>query len=327
MSIAEPLPLLFQSSPWGSVDAIVQHDGRAVYFILNGPPRFGTRACWVANLVAGPLEFSQGDLAAGQFPVLPRVHQIDQTPMEVPASDDLEVVWFESGDAAALFWSGRLVAVIPPWSGLEGFHGYSANCATQNLVCSPFPSGGKLEARVRQAVAYWQRWRDDPPFRTWQPECLRRYAGRFGQQEQYWSVDGGKFPPRGVAQFRDAEGRLRLVTVGMSLALQPEPRDEQSATGYWPCIELGLEVPADATAPATVSRLVGRLAALLAHPWKNWTWLAPGHTCDLLPDQTGMAKAALVADSPEEAVGLPTNRLPVPVEGWPASRLLWLAPY
>jgi Suppressor of fused protein (SUFU) len=328
MSTAEPASLLFQPSPWGTLDAIVQHDGRAIYFILNGPPPFGTRPCWVANLVPGPLEFNQADLAAGQFPVLPRVHQVEQPPVALPASDDLEVVWFESGDAAALFWNRRLVSVIPPWGGLGGFRGYAANCATENLVCSPFPPGEKLEARVQQAAEYWQRWRDDPPFRTWQPECLSCYAGRFGTQEQYWSVDGGRFPPRGVAQFRDQDGAICLMTVGMSLCFQPEPRVAGEVPGYWPCVELGLEVPGHCHDHATIDRLVARLGSLSAHPWRTFSWLGAGHTCDLLPGADGIERAAIRTNperpwviSPETEAGAAC-----PVRSLPPAMILWLVP-
>ncbi len=326
MSTAEPVPLLFQPSPWGTLDAIVQHDGRAIYFILNGPPQFGTRACWVANLVPGPLEFSQPDLAAGQFPVLPRVHMVDQSILELPAEEELEVIWFESGDAAALFWSGRLVSVIPPWSGLEGFHGYGANCATHNLVCSPFPDGDRLEARVLQAVAFWQRWRDDPPFRTWQPKCLRHYAGRFGTQEQYWSVDGGRFPPRGVALFQDKSGVVRLLTAGMSLCFQPEPRVEGHVPRYWPCVELGLEVPGHIANTATIEQLVARLASLSALPWRTFKWLGAGHTCDLLPG-TGRMEQATIQINPESPWVLSpdadSGAAPV-TPSLPPAMILWL---
>ena len=36
MTAREPEVLLFQSSPAGSVDALVEQDGRTVYFYLNG---------------------------------------------------------------------------------------------------------------------------------------------------------------------------------------------------------------------------------------------------------------------------------------------------
>ena len=43
--------LLFETSPYGNLDAIAQHDGRVLYLYLSGDDTFGTRACWVRNLV------------------------------------------------------------------------------------------------------------------------------------------------------------------------------------------------------------------------------------------------------------------------------------
>jgi len=68
--------ILFQTSPYGNLDAIVEHDGRAVYFYLSAGQRpdnrFGMRACWVRNLELGPHVINQEDMEAGIAPMLPR---------------------------------------------------------------------------------------------------------------------------------------------------------------------------------------------------------------------------------------------------------------
>jgi hypothetical protein len=72
--LSEPVVLHFETSPFQTIDAIVQHDGKSVYFYLNEShlrdgqsenpntniqTGFGTRACWVRNLEIGPLVLNE----------------------------------------------------------------------------------------------------------------------------------------------------------------------------------------------------------------------------------------------------------------------------
>ena len=168
----DPVVLLFQTSPYVTLDAIVQHDNQAVYFYLNQPvatsvtqsPTFGTRACWVRNLDLGPLVVNETQMRQGISPMLPRnlcIHREGQT---LPKSEDLRVVWFEEGNGAALIESlpGKdpvILAVIPPWSGLEGFHGYAHECAVESPLCWPMPDNPKLRQRIENAEQFWLAWK------------------------------------------------------------------------------------------------------------------------------------------------------------------------
>ena len=87
--------VLFEASPYQNVNAIVQHDGRAVYFYLSGDEHFGIRACWVRNLIHAPYVINQKDLDAGTPPVMPRTHCRNPGGGVLPDPASLEVVWFE----------------------------------------------------------------------------------------------------------------------------------------------------------------------------------------------------------------------------------------
>lgn len=293
MNDPDPVTLLVQTSPYGQCDAIVEQDGRTVYFYLQAGNQASTRACWVANLQTGPLEFHPADLQGGRAPLLPRLHCLDPRPSSLPDPATLEVVWFEAGDGAALLQGDRPLAVIPPWSGQDGFHGYAANCASENLVCWPLPER-ELLPRIGQARQFWRNWVEQPPFRVWQPAALKVLQTRFGAMEQYYAVEGNQFPPRGVAQLRSGPART-LVTVGMSLCPQPTPLADDLPPNWLPHLELAIEVPAD-TGPDRLQQLAGRLASLSSLPWRNRTWLGAGHSCDWLPDAAGQEIGRLVAD-------------------------------
>ena len=40
----------------------------------------------------------------------------------------LRVVWLPEGNGASLFEDNNLLALIPPWSRVKGFHGYARDC-------------------------------------------------------------------------------------------------------------------------------------------------------------------------------------------------------
>ncbi len=325
MAETETQSLLFQPSPYGNLDAIVEHDGRAIYFYLNGPAPFGMRACWVANLQTGPLEFNQHDLQFGLAPLLPRVHCMDPNPSTIPDSDDLEIVWFEEGNGAALVSRDKLLAVIPPWSGLDGFHGYAANCASENMVCWPMPPGQEIERRVTQAREFWKHWNDDPPFRTFQPDALAEYEKRFGRQEKYFAIDGGKFPPRGLVLLKGESGTRHLVTVGMSLCPQPGPVSDSVPENFQPSIELAARIPSSITSDDAIDQLAQRMSSLAALPWKNFSWLGHGHSCDFLKNDPAMACAFFCGD--DQMPESPTDwKLPTGIPGHPPSIILWVLP-
>jgi hypothetical protein len=322
--------ILFQPSPYGNVDAIVEQDGRTVYFYLQGKGKFGMRACWVANLQTGPLEFSQADLQSGQAPLLPRTHCVDPKPAELPDADDLEIIWFETGNAAALLHRQEIVAVIPPWSGQDGFHGYAKNCASENMVCWPMPPGPELRSRVESARRTWKRWIDDPPFRSYQPAALKALEQRFGVVEQYFSIDGGNFPPRGLAQILDPTGARFLATVGMALCPQPEPPDDNLPANYRAHIELALQVDAGQS-DEMIQQLVGRISSIASIPWHHFSWLGAGHSCDFLAGDPDRGLAVFEADRPVETAGTPWSLPAISVDDAGLSRsvfpeLLWVVP-
>ena len=141
--------LLFETSPYGNLDAIVEHDTRAVYLYLSSQGRadskFGTRACWVRNLVPGPYVINEDEMKQGIPPVLPRTHCKYSDSRPVPDAERLQIVWFEEGNGIALVETSETgeqttLAVIPPWSGLDGFHGYANEWPLKTRFAGRFPT-------------------------------------------------------------------------------------------------------------------------------------------------------------------------------------------
>jgi hypothetical protein len=288
----QPEILLHAVSPFGNLEAIVEADGRTIYLYLDGGPQFGTRAVWVRNLVQGPLTFNQEDLQRGQAPVLPRIHTMRPGPGPLPDPEKLGVVWFAEGNGVALYEGEELLAVIPPWSGLSGFHGYAAECIAENEVCWPLPQEPDLQLRLEFSRRYWQDWADGSPFRKWQPQLLARYEERFGKLKTYFNINGEEFPPRGLGVFESSD-QLTLATVGMSLCLQPLVEMAVESPRQHRRVELLIRLAPDADEP-TVQAVAGRMSSLAGFPWREWAWLGDNHTCPWLP-QLGLPYVGLFA--------------------------------
>lgn len=117
--------LLGEISPHNNKQAVVDDDHDVVVFYLVGLQNsgFGMRSCWVRNLKPAPAELDVRAMRDGKPPLLPEPNCIhkDSAPPLIP--DQLRIVWFEEGDGAALFEGDEALAIIPGWSGQNGFHG------------------------------------------------------------------------------------------------------------------------------------------------------------------------------------------------------------
>lgn len=330
----DPVVLLFQTSPYGTLDAIVQHDNQAVYFYLNQPvatsvtqsPTFGTRACWVRNLDLGPLVVNETQMRQGISPMLPRnlcIHREGQT---LPKSEDLRVVWFEEGNGAALIESlpGKdpvILAVIPPWSGLEGFHGYAHECAVESPLCWPMPDNPKLRQRIENAEQFWLAWKQQSatdlnsknsigisktPFAEHQPSLLENFDRHFFTEpettrREYFSIGENSFPPCGIVRYSSASETI-IATVGMSVCPQPAVELFSETPGLYRRIELAIKLThhqKDHAEPRdkTIESATQKLSGLANYPWNQFTWLGPGHTCAFSDVVPGCKSALLVHET------------------------------
>lgn len=340
---AEPEVLLFETSPYGNLDAIVQHDGRSVYLYLNQSPQqgqnFGTRACWVRNLTIGPFVINEDEMRSGIPPMLPRTDCAVREGQPLPNPDRLSIVWFEEGNGVALRETDdtgkqHTLAIIPAWSGLEGFHGYSSQCAVESPLCWPMPDNPKLEQRIDQAQKFWGSFEAssdsaNDPFAELQSSLLEVYDDRFrvgNAEPKYFTIDGGTFPPRGLIQYRTQQ-TLVLMTVGMSLCPQPAVELFNDQPYLFRRIELALELPISiAENPEQLKSLASQLSNLAGYPWRNFTWLGAGHTCQLTGIAPNLETALLVKDSDYMENGLANQTKQLPGFNEDPVNLLWLMP-
>lgn len=312
----DPEVLFFQTSPFGNLDAIVQQNGQTVYFYLNERvgenqrPFFGTRACWVRNLVEGPMVFNMPEIDSGIPPVFPRTQTKHREGQPLPKPESLHVVWFEEGNGAALIETDletgdpQTLAVIPPWSGDNGFMGYSRECVVDSHFCSPLPASGVLYDRIEKAESFWHSFVETPtPFATLQPELLQSYRDYFGhvsglngplQETQYFNINGDQFPPRGLVEFR-VEESVYWLTTAMSIVPQPNVELSLEFPSTQRRIELAFQLDLAEADESAIDRARLSIGALASIPWRQFNWIGAGHTCSFAVVE-GCDSAVLISE-------------------------------
>ncbi|MCA9105606.1 MAG: suppressor of fused domain protein [Planctomycetales bacterium] len=304
--------LLHEASPDGAVQAVVEQDDRVAYFYLHSPrPWFGMRSCWIRNLTPGPAAIDRAEMEQGLPPRLPRTACNHPRGAEPLTADELEVVWFEAGDGAALCLRGEPIAIIPPWSGEGGFHGYARDCREESIVCWPMPNHPALLERIDQARRWWEAWRDEPMWSTIQRQQLASYESYIGPHDQYFQIDGGRWPPKALATFplpkELGEGLEVIATLGVSI--RPQPMVERFTDE--PHLLERVELAAIVT-PASRMAAAQWLSGTANYPWHHGTWIGAGHTM-----QREGAREEASGDDAEEirdkVAFVPHTKLPEPI--------------
>jgi hypothetical protein len=268
--------LLIQDlSPNGNIEACVEQDPRVVYFYLQGAAEteFGVRSCWVRNLQPAPATLDVDGMRTGAAPMLPAGYCAHPAGAAGFSGEDLRVVWFEEGDAAALLSGREVLAIIPSWSGSGGFHGYARDCTGESPLCWPLgtPEDNVLFQRISRAEEFWASW--DSPSSPWPPlrdSFCAALAQQIGPYEKYYAIDGDRWPPKAMLRI-PVPSAVALVTLGVSIRPQPKVEMYTREPGLYRRIELGLCLSAEF--PDTVIDAASRYVSAQTNlPWNRYTW-------------------------------------------------------
>ncbi len=277
----EPEIIVESNSPVCDIQAFVEKSDTCYYFYLWGNPSSEKRylkSCWICNRVKAPKTLDAKAMQQGRAPMMPEEFVAhDLKGMELD-EDNLEIVWFEEGDAASLLSNGQLICVIPGWADAENrFFGYSkyakgmGNYAWELINAEPV-----LMKRTNDSKAFWAGFDREfwPQVQSAHMEVLENF---FGKHEKYYAIDGGKFPPKAlISGTRD--GVMYGITAGVSMI--PMPKIEQyvmeSELTRLNRIELGF---AATEQYRTLCELFySTMSSLAAYPWQEITFFSHGHT-------------------------------------------------
>lgn len=290
--MSQPQLVFAETSPYNSVEAIIEQDDQVACFYLRGidQQRFPMKSCWIRNLVDAPQELDRSRLAQGLPPTLPAGFCRDARAQQPLEEHRLRVVWWEPGDGAALLEDDQLLAVIPPWSGSEKFDGLARECQVASPLCGLLPNESHpLWQQIAAADRFWKSWQSDTsPWLEYEPKLLAAYEQVFGEPANYYAIDGGDWPPRTLARYH-WQGWIVLLTVGVSLCPQPGLERVFENPGMFRRLEWGACFE-EAIEPVFLEAFIRYLSGQVSLPWNQLTFLADGHSigCELFLKSDGM---------------------------------------
>jgi hypothetical protein len=313
--------LLEDIGPNGNVQAVVEADEEVSFFYLFGfkEANFGIRSVWVRNHSRAPESLDVVRMRDGLAPRNPAAHCGHVDGLPPLKEEELRVVWLPEGNGAALYERGELLAIIPPWSGMNGFYGYAADSIGQGPLAWEIGTENVLIERFREAEAYWRRWDDDNFFTKTRDSLLFDIEQALGRHTSYYAIDGGVWPPKALLRIPRADSVV-LVTVGVSIRPQPVVEMATERPELLRRIELGVVLPASWPDEA-VKHFGGYLSGQSGLPWSKYEWLGPGHT---IPCDSWQNRSFDFSLLQSEHPAAPTPNLE-PVLGDPVN-ILWFAP-
>ncbi len=280
--------ILYQeTNPYSSLTGFLEDDGRTVYLYIQSEfnHEWGIKSLWVRNLIDAPVARSPEDLKNGLAPLL----TIDETlyPKAQPTfnSDEIHFIWTEEGDGLALFIREELYAFIPSYSGLEGFHGYSKEAKAESLTAHPLGNSyhGPIPEKIEQARKFWEFRADKNSWREIQKRRLSFLEEKLGEHVQYWSADGGKYPPLAIAKFTPLNFDHVVVysTIGMSAQSMPQVELYHKDYPKYSRVELILAYKHFDSTDKPDTWIPHLLGEVIKYPWNMLKWFGHGHSIEI----------------------------------------------
>lgn len=271
-------------SPICRAQAVVEESDTCIYFYLwidTGGERPEVRSCWVCNTAEAPEEVDRDAMLRGEAPRMP-LSFISHNPEGIHLEKErLHIEWFEEGDAAALLEEDTILAVIPGWSGFEGFCGYSKYAKDMGEFAWELTEAeAAMEAKIAAGRRFWNRFEDEGYWERAQQIHLEALENFFGPYEKYYAIDNGQFPPKALLTGRKGDISY-AITLGVSLIVMPKVEQYyQEEAGQYRRIELGFAYREDALNREEVSPMAmfQYISAQSCLPWREDGWLGHGHT-------------------------------------------------
>lgn len=286
MEISEPKILYQETNPYESMTAFLEADGNTIYLYLQSHqnPEYPMKALWVQNTSPAPEKQDFSLLKQGKPPMLCK-DEVAQPSLEPLNLENIHFIWTEEGDGVALFEQEELIAFLPPWSGMENVHGYSKYCIKEALTASPLGDGknGILAERIQRSREFWEFRSKKTSWKQIQERRLAYLEERLGKHTKYWSADGGKFPPLGIAQFLPSyyENIVVYSTIGMSAQNMPGVEFYYKNYLEHARIELVFALEIVDSLDSTEVWVPHLLGEIIKYPWMMHKWFGEGHTISM----------------------------------------------
>jgi len=222
-TVDQPRIIFEQANPYETFAATVEEDGRTVYLYLS-PLKDASqspKAVWIRNLLPAPDESDRDAMQQGIAPLMKKSACAHPDGLAPPPQAEIGILWFQEGNGVVLYLNGIIAAVIPPWSGKEGFYGYSAEAIAADAGTLPLSGEtGGLFDRIVENERFWENRNDPAYWNNYRDALLAHYTNAYGNYTRYFAVTGRNYPMIGIAQFQHDDLTL-YATVGMSFQNMP----------------------------------------------------------------------------------------------------------
>lgn len=285
----EPKILMEQPNSRGTLHALVEQDDRCAYFYIYPVDAFNhkyrPRACWLRNLQPAPVSKDINAMRDGRAPMLEAAfcaHPEGELPLQ---KELLSILWMEEEDGATVLYDGEPLGVIPGWSLYDDSPAvYAVACIGADDKSTVFPLGrpesNVQHARIIQAMDFRDGWNDmeNPQWPAMQEQFIYSYEQTFGKLQQYFAIDGSRWPPMGMGKFLK-DDIVYYLTMGTGIRPMPwvEYLYNDSATGFRR-MELGLAVSLEHFSETEALSWAEVISGMADNPWRQISWFGEGHT-------------------------------------------------
>lgn len=268
-------------SPVCNIQAFVEKSQTTIYFYLwfnPGSENSSIKPCWVCNIVKGEKDVDYKAMDNGAAPTMPLEYCSHSNEGIDIDENDLSIIWFEEGDAAALIENNKLLAVIPGWAE-NGFYGYSRYAiGTAPFAWELTEAEDNLYKRVMKSKKYWEYLNEDY-FKDVQVMHLSVLENFFGKHEKYYAIDNNEFPSK--ALITGTKNNVNYAfTAGVSVLCQPKIEQflEDGEAEKNRRIELGFACCEDFKNNDGYMKMLSYISGQTNLPWQEITWIGNGHT-------------------------------------------------
>ncbi len=273
-------------SPICDAEAYVEQDENTIYFYMYlkaSTDDAVMKPCFICNVKSKAEEISPEEWAEaedGSAPMLPYEYVTHSEDGMTLDAEHLRISWTKEGSGAGLFYNDELIAFIPDWADDE-FPGYSAYVSgITPYAWSIVEAKESVTQRLAEAEEFWSEAFEDY-WTTLQPAHITAIENYIGKVEQYFAIDGGKWPPKALVTAEDSENNAICgLTIGVSAFRQPTVElfyGEQTAD--FSRIEIGFACKK--YCETAFMPILESISGAVRLPWEYITSLGHGHTLKL----------------------------------------------
>lgn len=271
--------VLLEVSNWqGSRTAILESENNCIYlYSYPSEPDRPMKTLWVANTKR--LFFKKTDIKkdmdAGLQPYMP-IKNCTNSGVVTDFSDKglWDIQWGLDQNSIALRYKGAIIAIIPEWSGHEGFWGYSSGTANETAISWPLVESNSLIGKFNAEKEVLDHWREDL-WVKYQEELSSIYVDCFPSNERYFAADEGNWPELGI-HCSSGERGLLVGTIGLAQLPMPTwgmQRKDDEIPDY-SRIEFAMVLDGD----HSVEVIAGYLSGQAGYPWYWGAHFDEGYT-------------------------------------------------